>query len=389
VIRFLLMMVANVVLYWLVRASWPAPLPFVVGGAIAYIVLPVVNALDRVMPRLVAAVITVALVIALLVGTVALLARVVALELYDAYQALPESGDIEAVVADFDEYLATLPDPIERFVRAQVETSAIELRERVSDRVDRIDHPLRTVFFGVVNAIGLALGLLVLPVWLLLVLRDQQRAVDAMNRALPDWLEADFWGVVRIVNRVLGAYLRRLVIVGLVVGVATATGLAVIDSLGLEGVRYPIALGLLAAFLELVPIVGPIIAAIVLVAITAVHSPTTGIVVLGLIVAIRILVRNQIASRIERRVIDVHPVLLIVAIAALSQFGLVWALLAAPVVVITRDLFRYTWGRFSDPPRPAGLLPGEAVPSQPRDVVTNTPVPRVPLVYQRIRPRVP
>ena len=47
-----------------------------------------------------------------------------------------------------------------------------------------------------------------------------------------------------------------------------------------------------------------------------------------------------------------------------SQFGFIWVLLAAPLAVAVRDLYRYAYGRVSDPPRPAGLLPGELPPLQ-------------------------
>src|SRR5437870_1961133 len=39
--RFVLLVGGVYTLIWLVRASWPASLPFVAGGAIAYIMLPV------------------------------------------------------------------------------------------------------------------------------------------------------------------------------------------------------------------------------------------------------------------------------------------------------------------------------------------------------------
>ena len=53
---------------WVAIGTWPALLPFAIGGVIAYAVLPVVNALNTVLPRGLAA----------LVGVLALLAAVVA-----------------------------------------------------------------------------------------------------------------------------------------------------------------------------------------------------------------------------------------------------------------------------------------------------------------------
>src|SRR5262245_2492149 len=43
---------------WVVKATWPALLPFVVGGVVAYIVLPIVNRLEAVMSRPLAALAT-------------------------------------------------------------------------------------------------------------------------------------------------------------------------------------------------------------------------------------------------------------------------------------------------------------------------------------------
>ncbi len=46
----------------------------------------------------------------------------------------------------------------------------------------------------------------------------------------------------------------------------------------------------------------------------------------------------------------------------LSEFGLIWVILAPPVAAVARDLFVYAYGRFNEPPRPAGVLPGEPLP---------------------------
>ncbi|MFL5755008.1 MAG: hypothetical protein ACJ77N_01805, partial [Chloroflexota bacterium] len=40
-------------------ATWPALLPFIAGGVLAYVLLPVVDSLDRVMPRPLAALLAV------------------------------------------------------------------------------------------------------------------------------------------------------------------------------------------------------------------------------------------------------------------------------------------------------------------------------------------
>jgi hypothetical protein len=55
----------------------------------------------------------------------------------------------------------------------------------------------------------------------------------------------------------------------------------------------------------------------------------------------------------------------------MSQFGVVWLVIAAPLIVVARDVFRYVCGRLGSPPRPSGVLPDQPWPS------------RVPLMYWR------
>jgi hypothetical protein len=47
-------------------------------------------------------------------------------------------------------------------------------------------------------------------------------------------------------------------------------------------------------------------------------------------------------------------------IVLLSQFGIAWLFLAGPVLTLAYDIIRYTHGRLSEPPAPAGVIPDEA-----------------------------
>jgi predicted PurR-regulated permease PerM len=66
-----------------------------------------------------------------------------------------------------------------------------------------------------------------------------------------------------------------------------------------------------------------------------------------------------ISPRIEQRHVDIHPAVLALVVVLASQFGPLGLVLAAPIALVARDLFRYMYGRLAEPPRPAGLLPGE------------------------------
>ena len=60
------------------------------------------------------------------------------------------------------------------------------------------------------------------------------------------------------------------------------------------------------------------------------------------------------------RDLNVRPAIALPAFAVISQIGLVWLLLSAPILVIARNTVRYLRGRMSEPPQPAGVLPWRA-----------------------------
>ena len=109
----------------------------------------------------------------------------------------PTAEEIRQRVLDLDQSMSGWPEPVQIFVRTRALDTLLSIRERFVNYVSGVDGLAIDIVMGTVNAIGVALGLLVLPVWILMAVRDQRSARDAINRKLPDWLEADFWAVYR------------------------------------------------------------------------------------------------------------------------------------------------------------------------------------------------
>jgi hypothetical protein len=80
-------------------------------------------------------------------------------------------------------------------------------------------------------------------------------------------------------------------------------------------------------------------------------------------VAALLLGSTLLGSRLKARRLNVHPAIMVPGVVVISQFGVGWLLLSAPIVAIATDLVRYVHGRLSEPPTPAGILPGETVPA--------------------------
>jgi predicted PurR-regulated permease PerM len=385
----LLIVAAVVVIVWVAVASWPALLPFVVGGIIAYTLLPVVNWLDQFMPRAIAALLT----MAGLVGLVALIFWAIipplVVEFERLVQALPSFDEANQVLDDVDAFVGGLPAPIAE----ALQRAANQAEENVRTSVRQyLDSPVRSLLGGLrllFDSIGFVLGFVVLPTWLLAVLNSQRLAALSLRRFLPAWLAPDFWAVLRILDRAFGAFVRGRIVLALAVGVCTWVGLTLIDlAYGQEGSQagqYVLLLAVIAGIFTLVPTVGPIAGAIIGTLVGLTFSVEVAALVLLVFILAQLLVGWAVAPSVERRVVDLHPAILVMAIAALSQFGLIWVFVAAPLVAVARDLFRYAYGRVADPPLPAGVLPGEGRSAATTAEAGAAAPRRVPMVYRRGR----
>lgn len=144
--------------------------------------------------------------------------------------------------------------------------------------------------------------------------------------------------VLRLVERAqekIGRWVIAQLVLGVIVGLVTFVGLW-----GL-GVPYALALALLAGFLELIPVLGPILAAIPAVFLGFTKSALIGVLVLVLYVVIQQLENHLLVPNIMRRVIGLHPLTTIIAVLIGAKLaGLLGILLAVPVATIVSVFFR-------------------------------------------------
>jgi predicted PurR-regulated permease PerM len=136
-------------------------------------------------------------------------------------------------------------------------------------------------------------------------------------------------------RRVFGSYIRGQLILGLIVGTLSAIAYLVL------GVPYAVFLGVLAGILELVPIVGPIIAgaAAALVALTQ-PFPLVLWVILAAI-AIQQIENNLLVPRISGEAVGLHPLAALLAVLiGVELAGLPGAIFAVPLTGIGWGLWR-------------------------------------------------
>jgi predicted PurR-regulated permease PerM len=148
-------------------------------------------------------------------------------------------------------------------------------------------------------------------------------------------------------NAFLRGQLLLATVVGITVGLVT-TGL---------GLPYPWALGILAGILEVVPNIGPTLAAIPAVLLALIQGSAFiplgnfwfAVLVAGVYVVIQLIENNLLVPRILGRTLDLHPLAVLIAVLAGGQLGgILGILLAAPTLATFRVLGRYILYRLYD-----------------------------------------
>jgi predicted PurR-regulated permease PerM len=138
------------------------------------------------------------------------------------------------------------------------------------------------------------------------------------------------------IYRTVGGYVTGNIVISLIAG-ATITVVLLIMS-----VPYAVALGLLVAVLDLIPLAGATIAGIVVVGVAFLHSVPAGIVVLVFFVVYQQLENHWLQPVIYGRTVQLSPLMVLVSVLVGAELGgILGALAAIPVAgsiqVIVRD----------------------------------------------------
>ncbi|GAB4110429.1 MAG: AI-2E family transporter [Roseiflexaceae bacterium] len=322
--------------------------PFIIGLVLAYLLLPIVNRLNRRMPRWLAILLVYIIMGIMITASIRFIVPPVTAQIGQAIDSIPSLTEFEQMGADL---LAIYRRNVPIELREPIDSAVTNAIASVQANLTAYAQSLGSFAVGrivqVINTVGYLAGLLIIPIWLFFVLNDQAKGSVAINEMVHPRARADFWNVWSIINAVLSNYVRGQLILGFAVGTAVGIGLLSLQLIGID-MQYILLLSILAGITELIPILGPIIGAVPAVLIGFSISPTAGVAVLILYILIQQLENNFLVPRIVGESIGIHPAVLSVLLIALGQvFGLIGIILSAPAAAIARDLFVYAYQRLS------------------------------------------
>jgi predicted PurR-regulated permease PerM len=347
--RWLLVLLALYAVGWLLWNARPALTPFIIGLVLAFLMMPIVNRLDRKMPRWFAILTVYVGGIVVLITAVNYIIPLLVSQIQQLIESFPRVDQVQnwgnMLLQEYRDLVpAALQQPIEDGARNALQT----LQANVTTYLQSVGTFILNQVIQVINTLTFLVGFLIIPIWLFYVVNDVDQGRSFVDGILHPRIKADFWNVWNIISKVLNDYIRGQLVLGLAVGLMVGLGLLSLRLFGIE-VPYILILALIAGITELIPIIGPIIGAIpgVLIGFFGGEGGLqAGLAVLAIYIIVQQLENNFLVPRIIGESIGIHPAILTVVLIAMGQiFGLLGVVLAAPVAAIGRDLFNYTYRR--------------------------------------------
>lgn len=138
------------------------------------------------------------------------------------------------------------------------------------------------------------------------------------------------------VSETLAAYIRAQLLACLIVGVIEGTGL------WLLGISYPLVFGVAAGLFEFVPVVGPLILGIVAVLVASFHSWHSAFLIFAFLAIFRVIHDYFIYPRLISQGVEIHPVVVILAVlSGVELGGVIGVFLSVPVAALLIVCWRH------------------------------------------------
>ena len=174
------------------------------------------------------------------------------------------------------------------------------------------------------------------PIFVFYLLKDREKVRDSVIDVFPSDSQIHVVHILRILNRVVGAYVRAQVTLAAVVGVFISVGLFLI------GVDYAILLGVVAGMFEFIPIIGAWLGFIPALVVVLSTSPDKFIWILLLYAGVQLMQGAFLVPRIQSFAIKIHPLLILVSILIGSEVGGLWGvILGPPIAASVKELIVY------------------------------------------------
>lgn len=242
----------------------------------------------------------------------------------------PLSGQIRGLIREFptivtklSSYFETVKNLADKY---QIHSDPDIFLKNIGERLGQFSSSIFATTKGIISGFGAALMILVISFYLAIEEGGIIKFIKAITSSKHQIYVLDLF---ERSQHQIGRWLRGQLILALVVGVLVFLGLSAL------GVKYALVLALIAAVLEVIPYVGPILSAIPAIFLGFIQAPFTGILVIGLYVLIQQIENHFLQPKIMEKAVGLHPVTVITVLLIGAKIaGVVGMILAVPLASV-------------------------------------------------------
>jgi predicted PurR-regulated permease PerM len=313
-------------------------LVFFLAWLLAFILSPVVNVIDRAVPRLprvVAVVIVYALLIAALVVAAIVVANALAASINDLLGSI-RSGSLNErlpdIVAPWQQRLNDVGlGQIDLLGQAQIFVANLSTYGALAVG------PLQQLASASLGVIGNLLIVFVLSLYMVV---DSERIVSFLFRLVPPGRQAEAVLLERSVSSSFGGFLRGQAVMGIVYfGVALVANAA-------GGLDYAPVTSVAAGLLQAIPFFGPFVSWIPPVLVAVLFEPGAIPIVLVVMAVGWVFVMNVLQPRVMEESVGIHPIVVLGSVLIGSRIaGVTGAIFGIPIAAVISAFFFHYLGR--------------------------------------------
>lgn len=257
---------------------------------------------------------------------------------------------IPPVVAQVTDFVDAVPDFIDDLTAGRGPLGFLQDEYQIVDRIREaieeqgaagvlgLSEPVLEIVRSVVTAVVGVITIIFLTYFMLL---EGPRTIKGLLGLLPEGARVRYERVGRDIYRTISGYVTGNLLISLVAGTTSAIVLFAVGS------EYAVALGLLVAILDLIPLAGATLAAIFVSTIIFIETDwIRWLIVIGFFVAYQQLENHVLQPLVYGRTVQLSPLAVLCAVLIGAQLaGILGALLAIPIagslIAIVREVVLY------------------------------------------------
>ena len=318
-----------------------ALLPFVTAMAVAYLLDPVADRLERRgLPRTLASLLIIFVFIIALAAILVVLVPILVDQVTDLVARAP--GYIDSLRKEATPILRKIRASLTPGQAAQIDAA---IKSHAGDVVGWIGTIVSGILSGGAALVGIIGLFFIVPVVAFYMIRDWDRFVAHVDSLLPQENATTIRTLAREIDDRLSGFVRGQTLVCLLLGAWYATGLTLV------GLDFALLLGIGAGILSIIPYLGNIVGlgTSLLLALAQFDSWVRIALVAGVFLSGQVLEGNFVTPKILGDRVGLHPVWLMFAvIAGGALLGITGALLAVPMAAALGVLIRFAVQRYRE-----------------------------------------